>query len=194
MNTCKNCGGNGQIKEIKRSILGSFATTRTCEKCFGSGQTPSEKCGRCRGDGVVNRKEDIKIDIPAGVENGETSRMSQGGEYIQNGVPGDLYLRLRVKSHNLFKKDGINLTMTLKIKLTDSLLGTTHKFKSLDGKDLEIKIPEGIKHNELLRVRGKGVPSSLGRGDLIVKVIIDTPTKLSRKERELVEKLREEGL
>ena len=194
MNTCKNCGGNGQIKEIKRSILGSFATTRVCEKCFGSGQVPEEKCGRCRGDGVVNRKEDIKIDIPAGVENGEVLKMSQGGEYIQNGIPGDLYLRLRVKSHSLFKKDGINLTMTLKIKLTDSLLGTTHKFKSLDGKDLEIKIPEGIKHNELLRVRGKGVPSALGRGDLIVKVEIITPTKLSRKERELVEKLKEEGL
>lgn len=194
MNTCKNCRGNGQIKEIKRSILGSFSTTRVCEKCFGSGQVPEEKCGRCRGDGVVNRKEDIKIDIPAGVENGEVLKMSQGGEYIQNGIPGDLYLRLRVKNHSLFKKDGINLTMTLKIKLTDSLLGTTHKFKSLDGKDLEIKIPEGIKHNELLRVRGKGVPSTLGRGDLIVKVEIITPTKLSKKGRELVEKLKEEGL
>ena len=194
MNTCKTCGGKGQIKEIKRSILGSFATTRICEKCFGNGQIPDEKCGRCRGDGVVNRKEDIKIDIPPGVENGQILKMSQGGEYIQNGIPGDLFLRLRIKKHDLFRKDGDNLIMNLKIKLTDSLLGTTHKFKSLDGKDLEIKIPEGIKHNELLRVRGKGVPSVLGRGDLIVRVEINTPTKLSRKERELVEKLKEEGL
>lgn len=194
MNSCKDCSGSGQVKEIKRSILGSFATNRICDKCYGTGQVPDEKCGRCRGDGIVKRKEEIKIDVPAGIENGEILKMSRGGEYIQNGIPGDLYLRLRVKDHSVFKKDGLNLIMTLSIKLTDSLLGATYKFKSLDGKELEIKIPEGINHNEFLRVRGKGVPSLRGRGDLIIKIEVKIPSKLSRKERDLIEKLKEEGL
>ncbi|NCB21152.1 MAG: hypothetical protein EOM88_04560, partial [Clostridia bacterium] len=140
------------------------------------------------------RKDEIKIDVPAGIEHGEVLKMSQGGEYIQNGIPGDLYLRLRVKPHNLFKKDGLNLVMNLSIKLTDSLLGATHKFKSLDGKELEVKIPEGVNHNEYLRVRGKGVPSSRGRGDLIIKIEIKMPNKLSKKQKDLIEKLKAEDL
>lgn len=194
MSTCKDCSGSGQVKEIKRSILGSFATTRTCANCHGTGETADDKCGRCRGDGAVRRKDEVKIDIPAGIEHGEVLKMSRGGEYIQNGTPGDLYLRLRVKPHNTFKKDGLNLIMTLPIKLTDSLLGATHKFKNIDGKELELKIPEGVKHNEYLRVKGKGVPSSRGRGDLIIKIEVKIPTKLSKKEKELVGKLKEEGL
>lgn len=194
MNTCNNCGGVGQIKEMRRSILGSFETTRTCDKCFGVGKIPEETCGRCRGDGMVKRKDEIKIDIPAGIEDSEILKMSQGGEYIQRGISGDLYIRLKVKAHGIFKKEGINLTMTLPIKLTDSMLGGTHKFKNLDGKELEIKIPVGINHQELLRVRDKGVPTSRGRGDLIIKVEIKMPNKLSKKEKELVEKLKEEGL
>ncbi|NCU28121.1 MAG: molecular chaperone DnaJ [Candidatus Moranbacteria bacterium] len=194
MSTCKECGGSGQIKEIKRSILGSFATTKTCSKCYGKGQTPSDKCNHCNGSGIAKKKEDLKIQVPAGIENGEILKMAQGGEHIQGGVPGDLYLKMKVKPDSVFYKDGINLLMNLSIKLSDSLLGSTHKFKTLDKKELEIKIPEGTKHNDLLRVRGKGVPSGAGRGDLIIKIEVKVPSKLSRKERELVEKLKEEGM
>lgn len=194
MNTCKDCGGKGQIKEVRRSILGSFSTTRVCDACFGKGQIPSEKCSNCRGDGAVRKQEEISIKVPAGINNAEILKMSGMGEYVQGGSAGDLYIRIRVKAHNVYERDGLNLTMTLPIKLTDSLLGATYKLKTLEGNNLEVKIPEGINHNELLRIRDKGVPSSRGRGDIIIKIKIEMPKKLSRKEKELVEKLKEEGI
>jgi len=194
MITCKDCGGKGQIREVRRSILGSFSTTRVCDTCFGKGQIPSEKCSNCRGDGVVRKQEELSIKIPAGIKNAEILKMSGAGEYIQGGNAGDLYIRIKVKPHHIFDRDGLNLTMTLPIKLTDSLLGATYKLKTLEGNNLEVKIPEGINHHELLRVKGKGVPSSHGRGDIIIKIQIEIPKKLSRKEKELVEKLKEEGI
>lgn len=194
MNTCKECGGKGQIKEVRRSILGSFSTTRVCDACFGKGQIPSEKCSNCRGDGAVRKQEEISIKVPAGINNAEILKMSGMGEYVQGGSAGDLYIRIRVKAHNVYERDGLNLTTTLSIKLTDSLLGATYKLKTLEGNNLEVKIPEGINHNELLRIRDKGVPSSRGRGDIIIKIKIEIPKKLSRKEKDLVEKLKEEGI
>lgn len=194
MNTCKDCGGKGQIREVRRSILGSFSTTRVCDTCLGKGQVPSEKCPICRGDGAIRKQEELSIKVPAGINNAEILKMSGKGEFIQGGNPGDLYIRIRVKTHNVFERDGLNLTMTLPIKLTDSLLGATYKLKTLEGNNLEVKIPEGINHNELLRVRGKGVPSSRGRGDIIIKIKIEMPKKLSRKEKEIIGKLKEEGL
>ena len=101
---------------------------------------------------------------------------------------------MNVKSHDVYTRDGSNLIMDLKIKLTDSLLGMIYNLKTLDNKIVEIKIPEGINHGELLRVRGKGVPTSSGKGDIIIRIQIKMPNKLSRKEKELIEKLKEEGL
>ncbi len=194
MNTCSVCNGQGQVKEIRRSILGNFASVKTCENCFGSGQIPSDKCNDCHGSGVKKKDEEIKVKIPAGVSNGETLRVNGKGEAIQGGESGDLYLKLNVKSHSIYSRDGLNLTMDLKIKLTDALLGMTYNLKTLDNHNMEVKIPEGINNGEMLRVRGKGVPSTRGRGDIIIKINIDMPTKLSRKNRELIDKLREDGL
>ncbi len=194
MDTCKICNGNGQIREIKRSILGSFSSVRTCDTCFGSGKVPSEKCNECRGAGVFKKQEEININIPNGINNGEMVRMTGMGEAVQGGQSGDLYIKVNVKSHSIFKRDGQNLTMDLHIKLTDALLGMNYNLKTLEGNNLEIKIPEGINHGELLRVRGKGVPSSRGRGDIILRILIKMPTKFSKKSKELIEELRKEGL
>jgi molecular chaperone DnaJ len=194
MNTCHTCKGSGKVTEIRGSILGSFSTTVICDSCLGSGKIPTEKCSNCRGAGVYKKQKDIDLNIPAGINNAEMLKMASGGEDVQGGPSGDLYIKVYVKSHALFKRDGLNLTMDLQIKLTEALLGTTYNLKTLEGNIVEVKIPEGINHNELLRVRGKGVPSSRGRGDIILKILVNMPSKISRKSKELIEELKKEGI
>ena len=193
LDNCGKCNGQGQIRETKRSILGTFSTTKICEGCNGEGKIPKEKCGTCRGAGVHKKQQEIDIKIPAGINNGEMVRMTGIGEAVKGGHSGDLYIKINVRSHPIFKREGINLVMDMHIKLTDSLLGATYPLKTLDG-NLEVKIPEGINHGELLRVKGKGVPSSRGRGDIIIRILIKMPTKLSRHSREAIEKLKQEGI
>jgi molecular chaperone DnaJ len=194
MNTCKTCNGQGKVQEIKRSVFGSFSSVKTCEECLGTGKIPSEKCHSCHGAGVKKKEEEIEVNIPSGINAGEMVRMNGLGEAITGGASGDLYIKVRIHPHPLFKRDGLNLTMDLNIKLSDALLGMTYKLKTLEGNSIEVKIPEGINHGEMLRVRGKGVPTARSRGDIIIRVLIKMPNKLSRKEKELVEKLREEGI
>jgi molecular chaperone DnaJ len=194
MDTCKTCNGNGQIREMKRSILGTFESRRTCDTCHGSGKIPSEKCTECKGKGVLHKQEEITVKIPAGINAGEMVRMTGMGEAIQGGQAGDLYIKINVKSHATFKRDGLNLNMDLNIKLSDALLGMTYDLKTLEGNTIEVKIPEGINHGEILRVKGKGVPSSRGRGDIMIRILIKMPNKLSRKARETIEELKKEGM
>jgi len=194
LETCDTCNGKGTVREVKQSILGSFAMTKVCSKCQGTGKIPKEKCKKCKGQGIVREQKEIKVKIPAGISNGEMVRLSGQGEAVQGGVPGDLYIKIHVKSHSLFTKEGANLYMTLKTKLSDALLGDTKNIETLDG-SIDLKIPSGVKHGEMLRVKGKGVPLGNGRrGDLIVKIDIQFPSKLSRKAKKIIEDLREEGI
>jgi len=194
MTICKTCNGQGKVREVKRSIFGNFASVKTCETCFGSGKVPSEKCSVCHGSGILKKDEDIKVKIPAGIKEEEMVRLNGMGEAIKGGETGDLYIKVKIAKHNIYRREGLNLVMDLHIKLTDSLLGTVYKLKTLKGNKLEVKIPGGIKHNELLRIKGRGVPYSRGRGDIIIHIKVDVPKKLSKKEKELIEKLKEEGI
>lgn len=194
MQTCKICNGQGKIREIKRSFLGNVSTTKTCEVCLGSGQVPSEKCEKCKGTGVMRREEEISVVIPAGIRDGEMIRMSGMGEAISKGASGDLYIKINVVPHPVFKREGNDLVMNLNLKLSEALLGTEYPIKTLDG-EIKVKIPEGVSINEILRVKGNGVPvSTTKRGDLLIKLNIKLPNKLSRKSRELVEQLKKEGI
>lgn len=192
--TCKACNGQGQVREIRRSILGSFETRRTCDSCLGSGKIYEEKCTTCKGAGVYKKQEEINLNIPAGINEGEMLKVSGQGEDIKGGQSGDLYIKVSVKEHHVFKRDGLNLTMDLPIKLSEALLGMTYELKTLEGNTLDVKIPEGINHNDLLRVRGRGVPSSRGRGDIILRIQVKMPSKLSKKSKEIIEELKKEGL
>jgi molecular chaperone DnaJ len=167
---------------------------RTCNTCYGSGKIPKEKCGVCRGAGIVRKEEEITIVIPPGINNGEMIRLSGAGEAVTGGVPGDLYVKIHVQKHPVFKKEGSNLTMDLNIKLSDALLGGVYTVDTLDG-TLSVKIPEGVTFGEILRVRGKGVPLERGRrGDLLIKLHIQLPSRLSRKAKKIIEELKKEGV
>jgi len=134
------------------------------------------------------------LNIPANVNNGEMIRMNGAGEAVPGGIAGDLYVKLHVKDDTQFKKEGYNLITTLNVKLSDALLGSEYAVETLDGK-IKVKIPAGARPNETLRVRNKGVPhTDVRRGDLLIKLNIQLPKKLSRKAKKAVEELREEGI
>ncbi|MCE9585157.1 molecular chaperone DnaJ [Candidatus Nomurabacteria bacterium] len=194
METCKKCNGQGKIHEAKRTILGTISSTKLCEQCFGSGEVPKEKCEKCHGVGVLKKQEEISIAVPAGIRDGEMIRMTGMGEAVSKGTTGDLYIKINVAPHPVFKRDGHDLVMNLNLKLSDALLGTEYKIETLDG-EVKVQIPEGVTINEILRVKGKGVPVSKGkRGDILIKLNIKLPSKISRKSRELIEELKKEGI
>lgn len=194
MITCTTCNGNGKIRETRQSVLGQFATVRECSACSGVGKIAKESCEDCKGKGIKRTEETIEINIPAGIEPGEMIRMTGRGEGVKNGTAGDLYIKVHVQRHKTIHRNGSNLETTLNVKLSDALLGGTYSVETLDGM-IDIKIPEGIKHGEILRIKSKGVPTNgKDRGDFHVKILIDIPQKLSRNAKKLIEELKKEGI
>ncbi len=194
LKTCPTCSGKGKLHESRASVFGTFATTRMCETCHGTGKVPEKKCRICSGAGVVRREEEIVIAVPAGVNDGEMIRLTGAGEAIAGGTPGDLYVKIHVKPDPVFRKEGGNLMMNLNVKLTDALLGATYTVHTFDG-DIEVKVPQGVAFGETLRTKGKGVPGQNGkRGDLLITVRIVLPQKISKKAKQAIEQLKEEGV
>jgi len=175
-------------------MFGSITHTVVCNECDGKGKIPKEKCSRCFGVGTTDKQEELNIKIPAGIEDGEMIRQSSAGEAIRGGVSGDLYIKIHVKSDSNFRKEGNNIFMDLDVKLTDAVIGAEYKLKTLDGV-IDIKIPTGVNHGDFLRVKNKGVVVGKDkRGDLLIKVKIIMPKKLSKKSKELLEELKNEGI
>ena len=196
MKTCTTCNGQGKIHEVKKTFMGNFQSVRTCDMCRGTGKVPEEKCHDCRGAGVVNNREEINIQVPPGISNGEMIRMTGMGEAVAGGVTGDLYIKINVTPHKIWKREGNDLSITHEIKLTDALLGAKHTIEGLDGK-VDIDIPSGAATGEVLRVRNRGVPhihEKGKRGDVLVKLHINMPKKLSKKAMAFIEGLQGEGL
>ena len=142
------------------------------------------------------RAEEMTVDIPAGMDNGEMLRVRQKGEEVQDGIPGDLFIKIHTKEHKTLKKEGVNLITKKNIKLTQSILGTKTEIETPEGEAVTVKIPQGIKHGEVLRLKGKGVPAygSSSRGDILIQILIDTPKKLSKNAKKAIEELQKEGL
>jgi len=193
--TCTICNGQGKLHETKRSLLGSFTAVRECDTCTGSGKVSDKKCDTCSGYGVIRKSEEVKITIPAGINNDEMIRLSgQGEAAARGGVAGDLYVKVHVENHPTFRRENDDLLMDLSVKLSDAILGTEQDITTLDGK-IKVKIPAGISTGEILRVKHRGVPISPSRrGDLHIHIKVKTPEKLSRKAKKLVEDLRVEGV
>ncbi|NIA01893.1 MAG: molecular chaperone DnaJ [Nitrospirae bacterium] len=193
--TCKTCGGAGEIREARNTILGQMTTSRACDECFGEGRVPEKKCTKCHGTTRARVKERVKVKIPAGVDNGSTIRLSGKGEGgMNNGPSGDLYINLIVNPSKTFVRSGNDIHVEVEIHLVVAVMGGEVAVDTIDGKE-KIKIPAGTEDGKVFKISGKGVPkvSGSGRGDHLVKVRIIIPKKLSKKERELYLQLAEEA-
>jgi molecular chaperone DnaJ len=194
LETCSTCNGAGVVRNIQRTILGSIATNQTCSKCAGSGKIPKDPCKNCHGTGVVRDTRTIKLSVPAGIQNGETLRLSSMGEAIQGGASGDLYVHIAVTPHKTIQRKGTDLYITLDIKLTDALLGAQYSVETLDGQ-MPISIPAGTKIGSTVVIKEKGVPTSKSkRGNFIVQLNIKLPEKLSKETKEIIEELKKQGI
>lgn len=191
---CATCDGRGKIQETKTSIFGAFSTVTTCNTCSGKGEVPTDPCPECQGEGTVKGDKDIRIVIPPGIEDGEMIRVPGAGEALKNGATGDMYVKVHVRQHKAFEKEGYDLITELPIRITDALLGANLKIETLEG-PLEVNIPAGSRDGDEIKVKGRGVPASGGRrGMLRIIVVLDVPKTLSKKAEELAKQMREEGL
>ncbi len=191
LDTCSTCKGEGHVMRQQRTILGVIENAYTCDTCEGTGKIPKTKCSVCKGKGIHQQKSTIKVVIPPGIESGETLRVRGKGEAIVGGETGDLYIRVYVKKDTHYKKQGNDIHADLSISISDAVLGGEAGFESLEG-SLTVKIPAGITHGEILRIKGKGVPySEHHRGDLMLHIKIEIPRKLSKEQKKLFEQLRD---
>ncbi len=193
MKTCSTCKGKGTVREVRRSILGSIATERVCTVCGGAGEVPEKVCTQCRGKGVLGKDEIVSIKIPAGINDGEVLRLSKMGEAVRGGEAGDLYVAVHVEPHHKFTKQGTNLYADLNVKLSDALLGGEMTIETLDG-PAKVVIPEGVKFGDIIRIKERGVPQKGRRGDIMLRVKIEIPKKLSKEDKKIVEELKRRGL
>lgn len=187
---CGSCGGHGKV----RSQQGFFVVERTCPTCHGRGEVIESPCRACRGEGRVDQPEKLEVDIPPGVDSGTRIRLSGKGEAGPFGSPpGDLYIFLHVKRHPVFERDGTTLITRVPITFTSAALGGEIAFPGIDGERLSIDIPAGIQSGKQLRKRGAGMPvlQGRGRGDLVIEITVETPTKLSARQKELLRELQE---
>ena len=189
--TCRSCKGQGQV----RYQQGFFSIARTCPTCQGTGNVITDPCPKCKGEGRVLRQRVVDTKVPAGVEDGTRIRFAGYGEAgTFGGPPGDLYVVLHVKEHPFFDREGNDLHCVIPISFTQAALGAEIRVPTLDG-DQNLKIPEGVQSGTTLRIRGKGVPvlNGHGKGDMFVEVRVQTPGKLTKRQRELLQELEGTG-
>lgn len=194
MKTCPTCKGSGQQMRIMNTIFGAIQQQMTCETCHGRGKVPEKVCTVCHGKGTERRRQDIKLKVPAGIDDGATIRLRERGEAIAGGQKGDLYVQLRVKPHKKFTREGNIILSEEHINMVDAALGTEIDVDTVDG-PIRMKVPAGTQSGTDFKLSGHGVPHLRGssRGSHIASIIVDTPTKLSKAQRELLEELRDTG-
>jgi molecular chaperone DnaJ len=202
--TCATCHGAGQVTRIQRTILGNVQMQTTCEACSGQGKIIAQKCSKCRGRGVINAKVELAVNIPAGIDDGETIRLSGQGEVGEPASPslgghgggaGDLYLRVSVRTSKNFERRGYDILTDLDITFSEAVLGTKRDIKTIDG-EVSLKIPAGTEAEQTFVLKSRGIQrlNSSGRGDHLVTVKIAVPRSLTKQQKRLLEELNREGL
>ena len=192
--SCPDCGGAGEIRRVQQSLFGQFVNAAMCLRCGGEGQIVTDPCRACRGQGAIRGRVRRTIDIPAGVDDGAQIRVTGEGDHgARGGSAGSLYIRLHVRPHDQFMRERDHLVYELPLNPAQAALGATIEVPTLDGDGVELELPAGTQHGQILSIPGKGVPHlrGSGRGDLLVRAHVVTPTKLSAEQRRLLEELAE---
>lgn len=192
LKTCPVCKGKGQVINVTRTVFGNIQQASICSQCHGSGKVPEKECTVCHGKGTQLTKQEIKLKIPAGIDDGATIRLKEHGEAVANGQKGDLYVNINVKPDKLFTREGDLILSTEHIDMVSAAIGTEIDVQTVDGK-IRIKIPAGTQSGTDFKLSGHGVPhiNSNSRGAHIVTIIVDTPTKLSKEQEDILRKFQE---
>lgn len=188
LKTCETCKGSGQVMTVTRTVFGNIQQAVVCSTCRGKGKIPEKVCSVCHGKGVQPKKQEIKLKVPAGIDDGATIRLRERGEAVANGPKGDLYVNIRVKPHKKFTREGDLILSEEHVSMIDAALGSEKEVDTVDG-PITIKIPSGTQSGTDFKLSGHGVPHlrSKSRGAHIVTVIVDIPQKLSKRQREILE-------
>jgi molecular chaperone DnaJ len=188
---CSTCSGSGEIREVRRSILGQVMTAAPCPQCRGAGRVIPSPCRECRGEGRLEGPRIVEIDVPAGVDEGQRLRLAgRGPAARRGGAPGDLYVRIRVQPHDRFERHGDDLVLRVPLALTQAVLGGVVELETFDG-PVTVEVAPGTQSGSVVRLRGKGVPAvgSGRRGDLLVELTVEIPRHLGEEEAELFRRL-----
>lgn len=192
---CDECKGSGQVHRVTRTIFGNIRQASTCPKCQGSGKIPEKYCTVCRGKGVIRKSQNVKLKIPAGIDDGATIRLRNHGEAIAHGAKGDLYVNIKVKPHKKFTREGELILSNEHVSMVDAALGTEIDVETVDG-PVHMKVPMGTQSGTDFKLSGHGVPN-INRGGVrgahIVTITVDTPTKLTKDQAEILKKLKNTG-
>lgn len=182
---CSTCGGRGTI----RAQQGFFAIERTCHACNGVGKKIKDPCSSCKGEGRINKEKNLSVSVPAGIEDGNRIRLSGEGEAgVRGGQAGDLYIFVSIKKHSIFERDGADLHCRIPIKMSTAILGGSIEVPCIDNTIVKFTIPEGTQHDAKFRIKGKGMirMNSKTQGDLYIHIAIETPVKLTDRQKELI--------
>jgi molecular chaperone DnaJ len=190
--TCPECNGAGETRRVQQTLLGQFMTAAPCNRCGGQGTIISDPCFECQGTGRMRKNRSLVVSVPAGIDGDSTLRLSGQGEQMPNGIPGNLFVRIRVRPHEFFKRDGQTIYLDVPANIAQAILGTEIEVPTVDG-PVMMDIPAGTQPGQQFRLRGKGVPDVRTglRGDQIVTVRVVMPTELTSRQRELFEELAE---
>jgi molecular chaperone DnaJ len=194
LKTCETCNGQGQVVSVTRTIFGNIQQASVCPKCHGTGKVPEKVCTVCHGRGTQAKNQHIKLKVPAGIDDGATIRLREHGEAIANGPKGDLYLNVRVKPHKKFTREGDLILSEEHVGMVEASLGVEIDVDTVDGK-VRMKVPAGTQSGSDFKLSNHGVPHLKGgsRGAHIVTIVVDTPTKLSKKQQELLKEFHQDG-
>ena len=192
--TCDTCKGQGQVTRVQQTILGAIRQAAICPTCHGEGKIPEQKCTKCRGAGTVKVSRDMTVKIPAGIDNGSTIRLNGKGAAHRTGSNGDLYVHVRVKPDAKLHRNGSNIESAITIPMVEATLGSEVPVLTADG-EVTLKIPAGTQSGKTFRLSERGVPGIAGRkrGDHLVTVTVETPSKLTTRQKELLEEFAQVG-
>jgi molecular chaperone DnaJ len=194
LKTCETCKGSGQTTRVTRTVFGDIQQATVCPTCNGQGRVPEKKCTVCHGKGTQHRNKHIKLKIPAGIDDGATIRLREQGEAIAHGPKGDLYVNIRVKPHKFFTREGDLILSEEHVDMVSAALGTEIDVETVDG-TVRMKVPAGTQSGTDFKLSNHGVPHmrSSARGAHIVTLLVDTPTKLNKKQQELLRELQSDN-